>query len=156
MDTFTSVLNSLLLIVIAASTSYIAYHYYRRDRAEAEDTLYHDRQDFYRTVIQFLGAITRDGDISLAALQEFRTACQENAFLFDQGVADYLETLQSRVSRLRMTNEQLKSEKLPIGEERDNVTVENSKQMIWLGDQLPQVKKLFEPYLGTDTVEEKH
>ena len=50
-----------------------------------------------------------------------------------------------------MTNEQLKSTSLPVGDERDRVTVENSKQLIWLADQLPQLNKLFEPYLGGTT-----
>ena len=63
-------------------------------------------------------------------------------------MADYLEKLYAQASKLRMTNEQLKSTTLPIGDERDRITVENSKQLIWLADQLPQAQKLFEPFLG--------
>ncbi len=148
MDTFTNVLDTLFLLVIAASTSYIAYHYYRTDRAHAEDALYADRLALYRETVKFLGIVTRDGDISRQALQEFRATSQEGAILFDETVADYLDKLHAQASRLRISNEQLKSQTLPIGDERDRVTVENSKQLIWFGEQLPKVKRLFEPYLG--------
>jgi len=145
-----NILDTLLLLVIAVSTVSIAYHYYRKDQTETAGALYENRLRIYREIIQFLSAITRDGDISRQALQEFRTRCQESAILFDQTIVDYLEKLSVQALKLRTTNEQLKSQSLPIGDERDRVTVENSKQLIWLADQLPQVKKLFEPYLGSE------
>ncbi|MHB8845182.1 MAG: hypothetical protein ACYC7L_10600 [Nitrospirota bacterium] len=145
---FLNILDTLLLLVIASSTAYIAYHYYRTEQAQADAARYEHRLRLYREVVQFLSALSRDGDISRQALQEFRSRTQESVFLFDQAVADYLDKLYNQASRLRMTNEQLKSTSLPIGDERDRVTVENSKQLIWLADQLPQLHKLFEPYLG--------
>jgi hypothetical protein len=153
---FMNILDTLLLIVIATSTAYIAYHYYRMDKAqanaEANADLYENRLHIYREVVQLLSAISRDGDISRQSLQEFRNRTQEGAFLFGQEITDYIDKLHAQASRLRATNDRLKSIDLPIGEERDRVTVENSKQLIWLADQLPQLKKLFEPYLGSDAV----
>ena len=143
-----NILDTVLLLVIASSTAYIAFHYYRTDKAQANAAGYENRLRLYREIVQFLSAISRDGDISRQALQEFRSRTQESEFLFDQTIADYLEKLYSQASRLRMTNEQLKSTSLPIGDERDRVTVENSKQLIWLADQVHQLNKLFEPYLG--------
>ena len=143
-----NIIDTFLLLIIAASTSYIAYQYYRADRAKGATAMYNDRLHLYRDVVRFLGAVSRDGDISRQALQEFRSRIQESAVLFDQTVADYLEKLHAQASKLRMTNEQLKSTTLPIGDERDRITVENSKQLIWLADQLPQAQKLFEPFLG--------
>ncbi len=148
MDTFTSVLNTLLLVVIAASTAYIAYHYYLADKASEDAETYENRLRIYREIVQLLSAITRDGDVSRGALQEFRDSTQESGFLFDQTVTDYIDKLYAQAQKLRTTNERLKSTDLPIGDERDKVTVENSKQLIWLADQMPQLKKLFEPYLG--------
>jgi hypothetical protein len=145
---FLNILDTLLLLVIASSTAYIAYHYYRTEQAQAESARYENRLRLYREIVQFLSVISREGDVSRQALQEFRSTIQESVFLFDQTIADYLEKLYNQASRLRMTNEQLKSTSLPIGDERDRVTVENSKQLIWLADQFPQLNKLFEPYLG--------
>ena len=143
-----NILDTLLLLVIAASTSYIAYHYYRSDQGKADATKYNNRLHLYRDVVRFLGSISRDGDVSRQALQEFRSRIQESAILFDAAVEEYLEKLHAQASKLRMTNEQLKSTSLPIGDERDRVTIENSKQLIWLADQLPHAQKLFEPFLG--------
>jgi hypothetical protein len=44
------------------------------------------------------------------------------------------------------TSEILKGTELPIGDERDQVTVENAKQLIWLADQIALVKKKFHDY----------
>ena len=146
-----NILDTFLLLIIAAGTSYIAYHFYQTDKVKANAARYNNRLHLYRDVVRFLGAISRDGDVSRQALQEFRSRIQESAILFDQTVADYLEKLHAQASKLRMTNEQLKSTTLPVGEQRDRVTVENSKQLIWLADQLPQAQKLFEPFLGDAT-----
>lgn len=152
MITFTNILNTLLLLVIAASTTYIAYYYYRKDKAQANSDLYENRLRIYREIVQLLSTITRDGDISRQSLQEFRAKTQEGAFLFGQEITDYIDKLHAQATKLRATNDRLKSNDLPIGEERDGVTVENSKQLIWLADQLPRLKKLFEPYLGSGAV----
>jgi hypothetical protein len=149
---FMNILDTILLIVIAISTAYIAYHYYRMDKAQANADLYENRLRIYREIVQLLSTITRDGDISRQSLQEFRTKTQESAFLFGQEITDYIDKLHVQASKMRATNDRLKSTDLPIGEERDRVTVENSKQLIWLADQLPQLKKLFEPYLGSNAV----
>ena len=151
-----NILDTFLLLVIASSTAYIAYQYYRTDRAQAGIAQYENRLRLYREIVQFLSVISRDGDISRQALQDFRSRSQESVFLFDQAIADYLEKLYSQASRLRMTNEQLKSASLPIGDERDRVTVENSKQLIWLADQVPHLNKLFEPYLGGSAKTQDH
>lgn len=147
-----NILDTLLLIVIATSTAYIAYHYYRMDKAQANADLYENRLRIYREIVQLLSTITRDGDISRQVLQDFRAKTQEGTFLFGQEITDYIDKLHAQASKLRATNERLKSADLPVGEERDGVTVENSKQLIWLADQLPRLKKLFEPYLGSDVV----
>jgi hypothetical protein len=144
-----NVLDTVLLLVIAVCTAYIAHHFFRTDRVRADAARFDNRLRLYREIVQFLSVLTRDGDISRQALQEFRSRTQESVFLFDQTIAEYLDKLHNQASRLRMTNEQLKSTTLPIGDERDRVTVENSKQLIWLADQLPFVNKLFEPYLGS-------
>ena len=155
MVTFTNILDTFLLLVIAASTTYIAYQYYRKDKAHANSDLYENRLRIYREIVKLLSTITRYGDISRQSLQEFRAQTQEGAFLFGPEITDYIDKLHAQASKLRATNDRLKSTDLPIGEERDGVTVENSKQLIWLADQLPRLKKLFEPYLGSDAVIQK-
>jgi hypothetical protein len=148
---FMHILDTLLLLVIAASTAYIAYRYYAADRVRTDADLYENRLRIYREIVQLLSTISRDGDISRQDLLEFRSKTQESSFLFDQTMTDYIEKLYAQASKLRATNDLLKSINLPVGEERDRVTVENSKQLIWLADQLPQLKKRFDPYLSRET-----
>lgn len=42
----------------------------------------------------------------------------------------------------------MKGTALPIGEERDEITVENARHTIWLADQIAMVRKKFERYPG--------
>lgn len=143
-------LNTLLLVLIAASTAYVAYHYYTANKTQAGADLYEKRLGVYREIVRFLSMITRDGDISRHDLLEYRTKTQESVFLFDKDITDYIEKIFSQASKLRSTNDLMKSADLPIGDERDKITVENSKQLIWLADQLPLLKRKFEPYLRSD------
>jgi hypothetical protein len=147
---FLLILNTLLLVVTAAGTAYVAYHIYTTTRAEKDADLYERRMNVYREIVRFLSVISRDGDISRHDLLEYRSKTQESAFLFEKDITDYIEKIHSQAVKLRSTNDLLKSADLPIGEERDSITVENSKQLIWLADQLPLLKKKFEPYLRSD------
>lgn len=147
---FFQILNTLLLLLIAAGTAYVAYHIYTTNKAQIDTDLYDRRLNVYREIVRFLSMISRDGDISRHDLLEYRSKTQESAFLFDKDITDYIEKVYSQASKLRSTTDLLKSTDLPIGDERDKVTVENAKQLIWLADQLPSLKKKFAPYFGSD------
>lgn len=141
-------ITMLFLMVIATCTAYIAYKLYLADQEKAKTgLLYEKRLGVYREVVRLLSLITRDGDVSNTELLAFRSKTHEAQFLFDKTIADYIDEIYYRSTKLRSTNERMKSDSLPIGEERDGVTVENSKQLIWLADQLPLLKNKFEFYL---------
>jgi hypothetical protein len=144
------ILNTLLLLVIAAGTAYTAYHYYSTSQERAGTELKERRMRIYREIVRLFSVITRDGDVSRDELLRFRSNTMESSFLFDKEISDYINTVHARASKLRATTELLKSRELPIGEERDKITVENSKQMIWLADQLPLLNKKFVQYLNND------
>jgi hypothetical protein len=48
--------------------------------------------------------------------------------------------------KLMSTSELLQGTSVAVGEERDRITVENAKQLIWLADQLAMFKKKFARY----------
>jgi hypothetical protein len=147
---FLLILNTILLLLSTTGVAYVAYHIYTTTQTQKDADLYERRLNVYREIVRFLSVISRDGDISRHDLLEYRSKTQESAFLFDKVVADYIEKIHSQAVKLRSTNDLLKSADLPIGEERDSITVENSKQLIWLADQLPLLKKKFDPYLRSD------
>ena len=147
---FLLILNTILLLAIAAGTGYVAYHIYSKAKGQKDADLYQRRLDVFREIVRFLSVISRDGNVSRPDILEYRSKTQESDFLFDKDITDYIEKIHAQAAKLRSTNDLLKSADLPIGEERDSVTVENSRQLIWLADQLPLLKKRFEPYLGRD------
>lgn len=144
---FFEIVKTILLLLITVSTAYIAHQLYQTNKDKSKTGLQEKRLSVYREVIRVLSLITRDGDISKEELLSFRTKTHESNFLFDKDLADYIEEVYARCLKLRSTNDLMKSAALPIGENRDNVTVENSKQLIWLADQLPYVKRKFMKYL---------
>src|SRR3990172_232763 len=133
--------QTLLMLLIAVATSYVAYQLYRASSSRRKSELNIKRLKIYREVVRLLSVISRE------ELLAFRSKTHESGFLFGKDVAEYVEEIYSRSLKLRSSNALLKEQNLPIGEERDKVTVENSKQMIWLADQLPRLKQTFERYL---------
>jgi hypothetical protein len=147
--------QTFLILLIAAATSYMAYQLYRTGSSRQKSELNKKRLKIYREVVRLLSVISRDGDISRDELLAFRSKTHESGFLFGKDVAEYIEEVYSRSLKLRSSNALLKEQDLPIGEERDKVTVENSKQMIWLADQPPQLKQKFERYLTINDAKAK-
>jgi len=148
------IINLLLLLVIALASAYIAYKLYLFDQEKTKaGLLYEKRLGVYREVVRLLSLVTRDGDVSNNELLAFRSKTHEAHFLFDKTIADYIDELHYRSTKLRSTNERMQSNALPIGEERDGVTVENSRQLIWLADQLPLIKNKFDLYLDLQVLD---
>jgi hypothetical protein len=145
------IVKTVLLLLITVFTAYTARQLYQANKDKAKAALREKRLGIYNEVMRILTLVARDGDIVSEELQAFRSRTHESGFLFEQDVADYINDIYARSQKLRSTNSLLKSASLPIGEDRDNITVENSKQLIWLADQLPYVKKKFEKYLGASS-----
>jgi hypothetical protein len=142
-----AIFQTLLILLIAVATCFMAYQLYRTSSSRQKNELNKKRLKIYREIIRLLSVISRDGDISRDELLAFRSKTHESGFLFGKDVAEYVEEIYSRSLKLRSSNALLKEQNLPIGEERDKVTVENSRQMIWLADQPTQLKQKFERYL---------
>lgn len=144
---FLVLIQTVLLFLVAVATSYMAYQFFRTNSLRHKSELYGKRLKIYREVVRLLSIIARDGDISRDDLLAYRSTTHESGFLFSKDVAEYIEEIYSRSLKLRSSNALLKEQNLPVGEERDKVTVENSKQMIWLADQPPRLKQKFGRYL---------
>lgn len=163
--------QTILLLLIAGGVAYIAYRLYRggsfgrendgfapaavRAGVSTETGADGEGPDklcrqlvLYREVVRLLTRIGQDGDITKHELADFRASTHEAGFLFDRETAGYVEEIYQRALKLEGTNRALKDARLSIGEERDAITLENSRQLIWLADQLPQLHKRFGKYLS--------
>ena len=159
--------QTILLLLIAAGVAYIAYRLFHAEQGSSAPAGQMERQEpvtpapepagrdrydrqlaVYREVVKVLTRIGQDGDITKHELIDFRAKTHEAGFLFDKDVAGYIDEIYQRALKLAGTNRMLKDTRLSIGEERDAITLENSKQLIWLADQLSQLDKRFRKHLA--------
>jgi hypothetical protein len=142
---FLNILQTLLLLLITAGIAYLVYRSSRGVRGTRK-SLHARRREVYVDVVRILTMLGRTGEIRKEELLDFRSRTLDAALLFDAKIAAYIDEIYARGVKLMSTNELLKGTKLPVGEERDRITVENAKQTIWLADQLALIGKKFEQY----------
>ncbi len=140
-----SMLQTVLLLLIAVGTGYLVYRSSLSTRGTRK-SLHARRSEVYKDVVRILTLLGQKGDLRKEELLDFRSRTQDAALLFDEGIASYIDEISPRGVKLMSTSEILKGTELPIGDERDQVTVENAKQLIWLADQIALVKKKFHDY----------
>jgi hypothetical protein len=141
---FMNLLQTFLLLFIAAGTTYLVYRSSRSVKGTRK-SLSSRRQDIYSDVVRILTMLGKTGEIRKEDLLDFRSRTQDAPLLFDTDIAGYIDEIYNRGVKLTAANEILRST-LPVGEERDRITVEHAKQTIWLADQLARIGKKFEQY----------
>jgi hypothetical protein len=143
---YLNIVQTVLLLVIAGALGFLVYRSGRRPTG-IRKSLHSRRQEVYDDVVRVLTMLGKRGEIRKEELLDFRSRTRDAALLFDAETADYIDEIYNRGVKLISTNELLQGTGLPIGDERDRITIENAKQTIWLADQLAMVKKKFERYL---------
>ncbi len=142
---YLNIIQTVLLLLIGCGIGYLVYKTARTARGTRK-SLHSRRQEVYEDLVRILTVLGKRGEIRKEELLDFRSRTQDAALLFDAETAAYIDEIYNRGVKLMSTNELLQETALPVGEERDRITVENAKQTIWLADQLPKLKKKFERY----------
>ena len=142
---FLNILHTVLLILIATAIAYLVYRS-RVRTAGTRKSLHSRRCEVYNDVMQVLTMLGKRGEIRKEELLDFRSRTQDAALLFDGEIAAYIDDIYNRGVKLISTSELLQGTSVAVGEERDRITVENAKQLIWLADQLAMIKKKFARY----------
>ncbi len=145
---FLNILQTILLLLITAGVVYLVYRSFRGAPKGTRKSLHARRREVYGDVVRILTMLGRTGELRKEELLDFRSRTMDAALLFDAEIAAYIDEIYSRGVKLMNTHELLKGTSLPIGDERDEVTVENTRQTIWLADQLALIGKKFERYPG--------
>jgi hypothetical protein len=143
---FLNMLQTVLLMLIAAGVGYLIYRSSRPVRTGTRKSVSSRRQDVYNDVVRILTILGRTGEIRKEDLLDFRSRTHDAALLFDAEIAGYIDEIYTRGVKLISAGKLLNGTALPVGEERDSITVEHMKQTIWLADQLAMVGKKFEQY----------
>jgi hypothetical protein len=149
MDTllFLNILQTILLLAIAAGMAFLVHRAHFGARGTRR-SLHTRRREVFVDVVRILNRLGRTGELGKEELLDFRSRTQDAALLFDTEIAEYIDEIYTRGVKLMSTGEALKGTALPIGEKRDEITVENARQTIWLADQIAMVGKKFERYPG--------
>ena len=142
---FFNIFQTILLLIIFAGIAYLVYRSSRNTRGTRK-SLHARRREVYDDVVRILNLLGKTGELRKEELLDFRSRTMDAALLFDADIAAYIDEVYSRGVKLMNTHEMLQGTALPVGEERDQVTVENARQTIWLADQLALVGKRFERY----------
>ena len=122
---FLNILQTVLLMLIAAGVSYLVYRTLRGARGTRK-SLHARRREVYGDVVRVLTLLGKTGEIRKEELLDFRSRTQDAALLFDAEIAAYIDEIYARSVKLMSTNELLKRTALSVGEERDRITVENA------------------------------
>jgi len=143
---FLNILQTVLLILVAGGIAYLIYRPPARVATGTRKSLHARRCEVYSDVVQVLTMLGKRGEIRKEELLDFRSRTRDAALVFDGEVAAYLDEIYSRGVKLMSANELLQGMSVAIGEERDRITVEHTKQLIWLADQLAMIRKKFAQY----------
>lgn len=142
-----NIVQTSLLALITAGIAFLVYRSSRGARGTRK-SLHSRRREVYGDVMRILTMLGQRGELRKEELLDFRSRTMDAALLFDADIAAYIDEIYARGVKLMRTHELLKGTALPIGEERDRITVENARQTIWLADQLALIGKKFDRYPG--------
>lgn len=107
--------------------------------------LYEKRFDIYLATRDFLASVVREANLDEMALREYAIKTWHSRFLFNESTVTYLENLRHtsvRIGAFKRSYEQ--NLKNP---DRSKMIDENTKDLIWISDQLGKLEQAFLPYL---------
>lgn len=140
-----SVIQTILLLVAAAGVGFLVHRSTRAVRGTRR-SIHGRRQEVFNDAVRILTKLGKTGELRKEDLLDFRSRTMDAAVLFDSDISAYIDEIYNRGVKLISTSELLTGTSLPIGDERDRITVENARQTIWLADQLARINKKFERY----------
>lgn len=114
--TFLQWSQALLTPVLGAIGSYIAWQQWRTNHHRLRHDLFESRYSIYRSAVEFIGSIMREGTPTQAAQDAFLIGTQGVGLLLGDAVAEYLHELW--VDAIDLETHQNIFADLPIGEAR--------------------------------------
>ncbi len=132
-------------VIIAGIVAWISWSQYSVSKEKFKLDLFEKRFQVFAATRKLLTVVMQRATIEIDDLFEFRANTGEATFLFNTDITTYLSEIDKNVIRLRTLKEQMKP--LPVGEKRTEKNEQISECLKWLGDQLPELKYQFEPYM---------
>lgn len=144
--------SALLTPTIALFGLYIAYRQHKNDSQRLKHELYDRRVIIFKHIKTYLSEIFRSGKVTYDTALKFNYDVAEATFLVDENINSRIKEIYEKSIEMASLQEQMypaNGERgLPVGAERSRVAQENKELLIWLTDQLKELKPLFEKHLG--------
>jgi hypothetical protein len=147
--TILTVLIGVLTAITGVFVAYVGYNQYRISKERFKLDLFDKRFSVYKGVQVFLTYILHKLKVDLSQIVQFRVDTQDSVFLFGYDITEYLKKIDSKSCELLDLQEERKN--LPVGEENSKKCKEQTELIKWFTDQLPELKKIFSPYLRFKT-----
>lgn len=144
------ILGPVATLIIGCGVVFIAWQQWKLAQNKLRLDLFDRRYKVYDSTRKFLAVITSEAKFDNSHLFEFYAGTSDAGFLFGSDVVDYLA--QIRKKALKMRTHQKTYEHMPVGEDRSRNVEAESKELLWISDQLTAMAKIFTPYLGLSHV----
>ncbi len=133
-------------VLIGLAVIWIAYQQWQVNRANLREKLFERRFEVFEESRDFLEAVVRNGGLDDYNLSAIWRAINLSRFLFDKELTEYLSELRTRAVRQQFIQKEIS--KLPLGDERSELTEDEVNQLNWLAAQKNVIYDKFQPYLG--------
>jgi ABC-type nickel/cobalt efflux system permease component RcnA len=142
-------IQAAAIAVIAGTGAWIAWKQMRIARTKLQLDLYDKRASVFEAARKFLGHVGAKGTATDEAIREYSLAIANAPFLFDDGMAKYLDEVLKRAIHLQTFKQALD---MPGGAEqqRREYSNEATKQMMWLVAQVDELTGKFKPWLALE------
>jgi hypothetical protein len=94
--------------------------------------------------------VVRSSDVSDDGLRNFIIGTDKSVFLFDKGLADYLDELRKHAVELQIVVERLRDPTFHPSEERTRVSAQRAELANWFFNQFEVLIERFKPTLALD------
>lgn len=139
------ILQFILTFIVGLIAAYIAWLQWKLAHNKLRLDLFDRRYKVYDATRRFLIAIDSEADFSNTQLFNFTAETSDAIFLFNSDVIDYLELIKNRSIEMRLKEKN--SISMQDGNERSRLIEENAELLLWLSEEIKNMKSVFSPYL---------
>jgi hypothetical protein len=136
----------ILSLINAGVVTYLVCQQFRLSKEKLKLDLFERRFAVYKGVQIFLEKILQAGHVEMEMVKDFWTATQVATFLLGEEIPAYIKEIENKGVEACKVNEEFRE--LTTGSERNTLILQHTKLIGWFNDQLPELKRVFAPYLG--------
>lgn len=144
-----SITQGLLTIIIALTTTYIAYQQMSTNRSKLKYSLFDKRMEIYKEFVRFIWN-TLERNFESSVFLRFNSVVNRIPFLLDDDIADLHKEMINKAGLLHDNMEKITSGELDP-ERKQELEEWNSEILNWFSDQFYVVDDKFKPYMNFES-----